>query len=481
MALLQKTKHLLRRYGLRPKKRLGQNFAIDSAFLQKMISYASLGKEDIVLEVGAGLGFLTKLLCRKCEKVLAIEVDAGLIKALREELKGFDNAVLIEGDILNVSVPSFNKVVSTPPYSISSPLLFWLLERDFECAVLTFQEELAERLVAQVGSKDYCRLTVNTYYRAEAELLDRVSKEMFYPQPEVDSRIVRLKPREPPFSVKDETVFFELVRTLFTQRNKKMRNAIVPLLRKRGMEGKEARRLADLLPFHDRRVKRLAPEDFGFLANEIAQGNSEKIFCDNCVFLVSHDVYKPAEDTFLLAENLVVGEGEVVLDMGTGCGILGILAAKKGAKVVAVDVNPYAVECARTNAKLNHVEGKVEIRLGNLYEPLKEKEKFDVVIFNPPYLPSKAGNQKSWIERAWSGRPTGRYIIDNFIFEVSNHVKEGGRILLVQSSLSNIDETVRKLREVGFRVGIIAERKVAFERIVLVEAEKCSETSRKEV
>lgn len=446
-----------------------------------MVSYASLSREDVVLEVGAGLGFITKLLSRECEKVLAVEVDAGLVRVLREELKGFENVVLIEGDILSVSIPSFNKVVSTPPYSISSPFLFWLLDRDFECAVLTFQEELAERLVARVGSKDYSRLTVNTYYHAEVELLDHMSREMFYPQPDVDSRIVRLRPREPPFPVKDEAVFFELVRILFTQRNKKTRNAIIPFLRKRGMKEKEARKLADSLPFHDRRVRRLAPEDFGFLVNEITQRNSEKIFFGGHTFFVLNNVYKPAEDTFLLAENLTVEKDDVVLDMGTGCGILGILAAEKARKVVAVDVNPYAVQCTRINARLNNVAAKMDIRRGSLFKPLKEDERFNVIIFNPPYLPSKAVSQKTWIEKAWSGGPTGRILTDKFISEAPNHLKKGGRILLVQSSLSNIGETVRKLEEARFRVEIVAERKVAFERIVVVRAELCSAGTRKEV
>ena len=127
-----------------------------------MISYASVTEDDVVLEVGAGLGFLTQLLSHECKRVIAVEVDPKLITILREQLHGLQNVDLTEGDILKVSVPSFNKVVSTPPYSISSPLLFLLLERKFECAVLTFQKEFAERLAAYVGSKDYGRLTVTT-------------------------------------------------------------------------------------------------------------------------------------------------------------------------------------------------------------------------------------------------------------------------------------------------------------------------------
>ncbi len=271
MDLLQRARRLLRLYEFLPKKRLGQNFVVDSALLRRMISHASVGEEDVVLEVGAGLGFLTNLLSRECKRVVAVEVDPKLTRILREQLHGLQNVDLIEGDILSLSVPPFNKVVSTPPYSISSPLLFWLLERRFDCAVLTFQKEFADRLDASVGSKDYGRLTVTTYYRAEVELLDYVPREMFYPPPDVDSMVVRLRPRGPPFQVEDEETFLELVRTLFTQRNKKVRNAVIPLLHKRGIKGGNAVGLADSLPFHDKRVRRLAPEDFGTLANEIVR------------------------------------------------------------------------------------------------------------------------------------------------------------------------------------------------------------------
>ncbi len=241
-----------------------------------MISHASVSREDTVLEVGAGLGFLTQLLSPTCKRVIAVEVDPKLTKILRNELRDVGNVDLIEGDVLNVSVPHFNKVVSTPPYSISSPLLFWLLERSFDCAVLTFQKEFAERLTAPVGSRNYGRLTVGTYYRAEAELLDHGPRSMFYPPPDVDSTVVRLKPREkPPFSVEDEEAFFKLVQTLFTQRNKKVRNAIVPFIRRLMKKGDTAR-LADSLLFHDKRVRELAPEDFGALANEIARVLSPK-------------------------------------------------------------------------------------------------------------------------------------------------------------------------------------------------------------
>lgn len=276
MNLLEETRRLLRLYQVSPKKRLGQNFVVDGSLLQRLLSYASIRSGDVVLEVGAGFGFLTRLLAEKCEKVIAVEVDRNLVKVLERQLNDLENVELIAGDILKVPVPPFNKVVSVPPYSISSPMLFWLLERKFDCAVLMFQKEFAERLTASVGSKDYGRLTVTTYYFADTEPLEHVPRKMFYPQPKVDSMIVRLKPRKPPFTVEDEGTFFDLVRVIFTQRNKKVRNAIVPFLRKRKITGKEAMRLADSLLFHQKRVWELAPEDFGVLANEIIQKTTEE-------------------------------------------------------------------------------------------------------------------------------------------------------------------------------------------------------------
>lgn len=200
----------------------------------------------------------------------------------------------------------------------------------------------------------------------------------------------------------------------------------------------------------------------------------KKIFLNNCTFCVEKNVYVPAEDTYLLAENLVedMRTYETVLDMGTGCGILGVLAAKRARKVVAVDVNPYAVRCAEMNARLNGVMKKMDIRRGNLFEPIKKGEKFDLIIFNAPYLPSEAGEQKTWIGRAWAGGPTGRSLIDRFISRVPSYLKKGGRILLVQSTLSNVDETMRRLEGEGLLVSILAEKKVAFETIVVIQAER---------
>jgi 16S rRNA (adenine1518-N6/adenine1519-N6)-dimethyltransferase len=270
MNLSRKASELLSLYKIFPKQSLGQNFLIDEDLLKNMVSHASISKDDVVLEVGAGLGFLTRLLAEKCRKVIAVEIDHRLVGFLKNELKDFSNVDLLQGNILKVSVPLFNKVVSTPPYYISSPLVSWLFRHNFDCAVLTFQKEFAERLTAPIGNKDYGWLTVITYYWAEVELLDFVPKTLFYPSPEVDSYVVRLKYRKTkPFHVEDFKIFHELVKTLFSQRNKKVRNGISLFLRKLGKERTEALRIADSCPFRDKRVRELAPEDFGAIANEL--------------------------------------------------------------------------------------------------------------------------------------------------------------------------------------------------------------------
>ena len=196
-----------------------------------------------------------------------------------------------------------------------------------------------------------------------------------------------------------------------------------------------------------------------------------KIFFKDCTFLIDENVYAPAEDTFLLAENLRVYEGGFVLDMGTGCGILAVLAAEKADEVLAIDINPYAIRCAKKNAEINRVADKVEFLLGDLFEPIKPKGIFDLIIFNAPYLPSEIGEEKNWIGKAWAGGKTGRKVIDRFISGAPNFLRRNGRIMLVQSSLSNVDESLDAFNKLGLNAKVIAETKVPFEKIVLIEAQ----------
>jgi len=200
----------------------------------------------------------------------------------------------------------------------------------------------------------------------------------------------------------------------------------------------------------------------------------KKLFFRELVLYVKENVYEPSDDSFLLAENLEVNEKDVVLDVGTGCGILGILAAKTAKKVVAVDINPYAIRCAKENAELNSVLRRMDFLQCDLLAPFRLQKMFTLIIFNAPYLPSKPEEQKTWIELSWAGGTDGREVIDRFIRQVPEYLAEDGRIMLVQSSLANVKRTVRMLEEKNFESKIVAKRKIPFETLVVIRASRRS-------
>ena len=265
-------KKLLRSYGLKPKRKLGQHFLLDKALMERLADQAELGPGDTVLDIGAGLGFLTEVLASRGPRVLAVEVDRGLARLLRDRLAHYPNVQVIEGDVLEVELPPFNKSVSAPPYAIISKILFWLLDRPgLEVAVLIVQEELARRLVAEPGTNDYGRLTITAYYRADVEVLEPVPRDRFWPSPEVDSMAIRLVKRPPPFRVRDEALFLALARSMFAHRNKLVRRALRLALASLGLGDEEARRLALASPYSGRRVRDLRPEELGELADYVAE------------------------------------------------------------------------------------------------------------------------------------------------------------------------------------------------------------------
>ncbi len=210
------------RYGFRPSFVLDQYFMIDSGVIERMVRYGELDFSDTVLEIGPGLGFLTEQLARVVQKVIAIEKDKRLESIISQELKGYGNIDYIWVDALEADWPKFNKIIANIPYSISAPLTFKLLDYDFQKAVLCYQKEFAEKMMAEPGSNDYGRLSVMVQYYFDVRLLEVVPKDAFYPKPKVDSAIVSLVRKE----VKREPEFDVFVRELFRYSSKDVHNAV---------------------------------------------------------------------------------------------------------------------------------------------------------------------------------------------------------------------------------------------------------------
>ena len=190
-------------------------------------------------------------------------------------------------------------------------------------------------------------------------------------------------------------------------------------------------------------------------------------------FIINTDdnVYVPAEDSYLLAENLEIEKGQSVLEIGTGSGVVAMYASRLTDRITVTDINFDACELARKNFEENNIEN-IEILFGNLFEPV-ENRKFDVILFNTPYLPTEEGEVlEDTINYAFDGGLNGRKVIDMFLNEVGNHLNDGGTVQLIQSSLSGNDETLTKLDELGFIAEIKASEHFFFEDITLINAYK---------
>jgi 16S rRNA (adenine1518-N6/adenine1519-N6)-dimethyltransferase len=253
-------KLILGQYGISPTKAKGQNFLVDGRVAEREVDYLGIEPADVVMEIGPGLGVLTQLLIPKASKVECIELDKGTIAYLKER---FGNEIdLIEGDALELEWPKFDRFISNLPYSISSPLIFKLLDYEFKRGIIMVQKEFAERMAAKAGSDDYSRLSVNTYYRAKCEILEHVPRSRFWPQPEVDSSVVLLEPRPAPFKVLNERFYLTLVNVLFQHRRKKISTILK-------ITGQATKDVIPNLPYGDLRVETLTPEQIGELADAI--------------------------------------------------------------------------------------------------------------------------------------------------------------------------------------------------------------------
>ena len=230
------TVQALRAYGIRPRRGLGQHFLVSRITLHRILDAAALTPHDGILEIGAGIGTLTAALAPRVDAVLALELDRTLLPALRRSVEPFANVRIETGDVMRLDLaalvaplPSPRKVVSNLPYNIASPLIVTLLEARLGLTrlVVTVQREVAHRLAALPGTKEYGALSVAVQYRAAARVVARVPPGAFFPPPDVESAVVLLEPRAaPPVEVRDDEAFFRVVRAAFAQRRKTLRNTL---------------------------------------------------------------------------------------------------------------------------------------------------------------------------------------------------------------------------------------------------------------
>jgi len=266
MSNAAETKSVLLQLGVQPRRSMGQHFLVDHTVIERQIKYAKIKKGERILEIGPGLGFLTEELLRAGADVVAIESDRKFCGYLREKFG--DRLELVEGDATRVILPEFEKVVSNLPYQISSEITFRILEtRKFDIAILMYQKEFAERMVAGEISALYGRLSVMAAYRADCEILEIVNRRCFWPQPKVDSALVLMKSRPPKFQPKDEKLFVDVVRVLFSHRRKKISNGLVALAGQLGVSREFMKGLVPDIPHGDDRVENLSPEEIGEIAD----------------------------------------------------------------------------------------------------------------------------------------------------------------------------------------------------------------------
>lgn len=280
--LWDETSFIMKKYHIKANKNLGQNFLIDEQVIEKIVNASEITKEDCVIEIGPGLGTLTKELLEKAGKVISIELDKKMITILKDRFTLYDNFELINNDVLQVDLKNIIltekenglkkvKVVANLPYYITTPIIMKLLEEklDLESITVMVQKEVADRLIAIPSDKETGAITYSVYYYAEGEEILEVPKESFIPEPEVTSKVIKLNTRkEPPVKVKSQEVMFRIIKCAFMQRRKTLLNALVNT--KVFLNKDEGVKILKKLGLReDIRAEKLKIEDFAKIADSI--------------------------------------------------------------------------------------------------------------------------------------------------------------------------------------------------------------------
>mgnify|MGYP004654401755 FL=1 len=275
MNLREETEFILKKYGLRANKKLGQNFLINEEIINQIIEKADVNKNDTIIEIGPGLGSLTAKLLENANKVIAIELDSNMSNILKERFCLYDNFELIEKDVLKVDlneiVEKYDsvKVVANLPYYITTPIIMKLLEERLKLKSITVmvQKEVGERFCAVPNSKEYGAITISINYYTKPEIIIDVPKENFEPMPEVDSCVIKLDVRKvPPVELKNEKDFFNLIKAGFSQRRKTINNSLASM----GISKEKIKNVLEKLGIDSKlRAENLTMEQFADISNNM--------------------------------------------------------------------------------------------------------------------------------------------------------------------------------------------------------------------
>ncbi len=241
MDILEETRYIMKKYNIRANKSLGQNFLINNEVVENIVNSSDISKEDMVIEIGPGLGTLTKYLLEKAGKVLCVELDTKMIKILQDRFSLYDNFELINEDILKVNLNEIIaenkkdgkiknvKIVANLPYYITTPIIMKLLEEklDIKSITVMIQKEVADRLIETPGGKNTGAITHTVYYYCESEKIMEVPNSSFIPEPEVTSEVIKLNLRDKPaVDIENTKVMFMIIKSAFMQRRKTLLNAL---------------------------------------------------------------------------------------------------------------------------------------------------------------------------------------------------------------------------------------------------------------
>ena len=234
MTILEETRFIMNKYNVHPNKKLGQNFLFDEDSLETIASEVT--KNDTVIEIGPGLGTLTAILAEKANKVIAIELDGKMVEILQERFKLYNNVQIIKDDILHIDIDKIApkaKIVANLPYYITTSIITKLLKSNIKDITILIQKEVAERICAEPGTKKAGAITYFVKYYADSAIIKNVPKECFIPSPEVESSIVRItKKDKKAVEVNNEELFFDIIKTNFTQRRKNILNSLSSIINK---------------------------------------------------------------------------------------------------------------------------------------------------------------------------------------------------------------------------------------------------------